>query len=91
MVATCQRCADETHHTFARLLVEQVGGGEFSSLNDTLAESEGLSGGGEELRSVLRRFYPSISSGDHVTVVHFSLSEPNAAECKTPMLPITDL
>ena len=74
--ATCVRCAEPAGFGGATLRIVRVERTALSQLGDELARTEGLESA-DELRAILRRFYPALVQGDEhdhsVAVLHFEV------------------
>lgn len=65
-------CSSGDGQGFAVLKIEAIERMRFDELDDRIAKIEGLSSG-DELRSILGRFYPGMSAGDQVVIVHLQV------------------
>jgi hypothetical protein len=69
----CTAVAHEPARPFAALRIDRVERRTLNEIDDALAAAEGLGGGGEELRALLLRFYPSIGATTELDVFHYTL------------------
>ena len=74
--ATCVRCVDDeaAQKGFALLEITRVERTRLDRLNATLAATEGLASA-DELRAVLKTFYPTLRKQSEVRVLHFSVQK----------------